>query len=288
MNILITGASGFIGRQLLAQLQQHQLWCLVRGATRLPSPARSVTRVEQVDQSIDMVINLAGENIGAKRWTRGRKQALRDSRIGLTQQLGQALDQAGQKPAHWINASAVGFYGDRPGCTLDEQAAPGTDFAAQLCHDWEHSAAQAAHDARLVILRLGVVLGPGGMLDKLRLPFRMGLGAVMGQGSQYMPWVALEDAVAVIVKAVNDVHMQGVYNLVAPDSVTQYGFAMALGQALQRPVLMRFPASMLRLMMGEMAELVLVDQKVSSRRLADAGYVFAYPDIERALDVALS
>ena len=273
MNILITGASGFIGRQLLAQLQQHQLWCLVRGATRLPSPARSVTRVEQVDQSIDMVINLAGENIGAKRWTRGRKQALRDSRIGLTQQLGQALDQAGQKPAHWINASAVGFYGDRPGCTLDEQAAPGTDFAAQLCHDWEHSAAQAAHDARLVILRLGVVLGPG---------------AVMGQGSQYMPWVALEDAVAVIVKAVNDVHMQGVYNLVAPDSVTQYGFAMALGQALQRPVLMRFPASMLRLMMGEMAELVLVDQKVSSRRLADAGYVFAYPDIERALDVALS
>ena len=288
MNILITGASGFIGRPLLAQLEQHQLWCLVRGATRLPSPVRSVTQVEQVDQPIDMVINLAGENIGAKRWTRGRKRALRDSRVDLTQQLGQALAQAGQKPAHWINASAVGFYGDRPGCTLDEQAAPGNDFAAQLCHDWENSAVQAAQDARLVILRLGVVLGPGGMLDKLRLPFRMGLGAVMGPGSQYMPWVALEDAVAVIVKAVNDVQMQGVYNLVAPDSVTQYGFAKALGQALQRPVLMRFPAPMLRLMMGEMAELVLVDQKISSRRLVDAGYVFACPDIERALDAALS
>ncbi len=288
MNILITGASGFIGRQLLPLLAEHQLWCLVRGATSLPPHVHAVTSVGQIDQPVDMVINLAGENIGAKRWSRRRKQALRDSRIALTQDLGQALHQAGYKPAHWINASAVGYYGDRPACTLDEDAAPGTDFAAHLCRDWEHSAEHAADGARLVILRLGVVLGPGGMLDKLRLPFRMGLGAVMGPGAQFMPWVALEDAVAAIAKAVNDVHMQGVYNVVAPGRVTQLEFAKSLGHALQRPVLLRFPAPLLRLMMGEMAELVLVDQNISSRRLVETGFEFACPDIARALDAALN
>lgn len=288
MNILITGASGFIGRQLLPWLDDHQLWCLVRGATSLPPHVHTVTQIEQIDQPLDMVINLAGENIGAKRWSDRRKQALRDSRIALTQELGQALLQAGQKPAHWINASAVGYYGDRPGCTLKEDAEPGADFAACLCCDWERSAEQAANGARLVILRLGVVIGPGGMLDKLRLPFRLGLGAVMGPGAQCMPWIALDDVVAAIVKAVNDVHMQGVYNLVAPVGVTQLEFAKTLGRVMQRPVLFRFPTSLLRLMMGEMAELVLVDQNVSSQRLSDAGFEFAYPDMAHALDAALS
>ncbi|ORE87344.1 hypothetical protein ATO7_09892 [Oceanococcus atlanticus] len=286
MNILLTGATGFIGQALLARLQAHRVWCLVRGPATLPAHARAIHDVAQIDQPLDAVINLAGENIGARRWSAARKQALRDSRIALTQALGQALQASGQRPAHWINASAVGFYGDAPGRVLDERSPAGDDFAAHLCADWEDSARRAAGEARLVIVRLGVVIGDGGMLDKLRWPFRLGLGAVMGPGPQHMPWVALDDAVAAIVQTLEQSQFQGVYNLVAPEAVSQRAFAQALGRAVHRPVLWRFPRPLLRIMMGEMADLVLVDQQVRPARLLDAGFAFRYPRVDAALEAA--
>lgn len=287
MNILLTGATGFVGQALLSQLEAHDVWCLVRRAVVLPRNAKAVTDVNQIDSRIDAVINLAGENIGARRWSAKRKAALRDSRIKLTQKLGQDLQQHGHRPTIWINASAVGFYGDCPGRVVNEDDAAGSDFAAKLCADWEAAARQAAGDARLVVLRLGVVIGPGGMLDKIVLPFRLGLGAVMGPGPQHMPWIARSDVVGVIVKMLEEEDKHGVYNLVGPQSVSQKDFAMALGRVLRRPVLFRFPSAVLRLMMGEMSALLLVDQQVSAQRLTASGYIYASPTIDEALRAAL-
>lgn len=289
MNILLTGASGFIGSALRAQLgSDHHVY----GLTRQP-PARlnwadatPVQGIDAINAPIHAVINLAGENIGARRWSDARKQALRNSRIELTRSLARQLADQNQHPAVWINASAVGIYGDQPGSVITESTPPGDDFAARLCADWEAAAAEAANRLqvpRQCSLRLGVVLGPGGMLDKLRLPFSLGLGAVMGPGNQHMPWISLEDAITAIVRALSDEAFAGPINAVAPEAADQRTFANTLAAVLHRPRLLVAPAPMLRLLMGQMADLLLFDQRVQPAALQAQQFAFAHPTLESAL-----
>lgn len=293
MNILLTGASGFIGQALQRHLgEEHQLFLHFR---REPRPAEvhagtPIRTVAQVPCALDAVINLAGENLGAARWTAARKQALRDSRIRFTEQLTADLKAASQAPPLWINGSAVGIYGNAPGRTLDESAAPGDDFAAQLCQDWEaaaRAAAAALGTQRLVLLRLGVVLGPGGALAKMLPPFQFGLGAVIGPGQQHMPWISRDDVLQVIGRCLDDATLHGPLNLSAPEMASQRHFAKTLGRALRRPVLFTAPAPLLRLMLGEMSSILLVDQQVSPLALANAGYRFRHPHLLGALQAAL-
>ncbi len=286
MNILLTGATGMIGSALQHRLGDHQLWCLMR---REPRPGellhgRAIRSISAVDAKLDAVINLAGENIGARRWTEARKQALRDSRIAFTHDLARDLAETGHHPTVWINASAVGYYGNQPRAQLNEDAPAGDDFAAHLCADWE-AAAQAAQPLcdRQVIFRLGVVIGPGGVLAKLRLPFSLGLGAVMGPGQQFMPWVALADVCTALQQALTDTRYCGHINLVAPEAVDQRQFAAQLAKQLHRPLLFKFPAPVLRVLMGEMSSLLLVDQQVVPARLQALGFDFRYPRLTPAL-----
>lgn len=289
MNILVTGASGFIGRALCAQLQSdHRVFGLCRRPPSPPLPSRVVPvfALAEIDAPLDAVINLAGENIGAQRWTASRRQVLRASRIGFTAQLGTALAARGQRPALWINASAVGYYGDRPGAVLAEDVPAADDFAARLCVDWEteaRAAAQRVGARRLCLLRLGVVLGGGGLLAQLDRPFRLGVGAVMGPGHQHMAWISLDDVVAALRGALVDEAYDGVINLVAPQAVRQRDFADALARALHRPRWLRLPAAVLRPLLGQMADLVLFDQQVLPARLQALGFSFAYPELASAL-----
>lgn len=293
MNILLTGASGFIGSALRARIgDQYRIYGLTRQApTRLDwRDAHAIQRVEEVDGPVHAVINLAGENIGARRWSDARKQALRSSRISLTRALARQLADQGQQPAVWINASAVGFYGNQPETAVTEETPPGDDFAAQLCADWETAATEAAsllQVPRLCCLRLGVVLGPGGMLDKLRLPFALGLGAVMGPGNQHMAWISREDAVTTIVRALSDEAFVGAVNAVAPEAIDQRRFADTLASVMRRPRLFGAPAPILRLLMGQMADLLLFDQRVQPARLQAHQFAFAHPTLESALRWAL-
>jgi uncharacterized protein len=285
-NILLTGATGMIGTALQPLLTEYRLWCLMR---RDPKPGelvhgQALRSVAELGEPIDAVINLAGENIGARRWSATRKQALRDSRIAFTRKLIDELGKTGQRPAVWINASAVGYYGNRPGELLTEEASAGADFAATLCADWEAAATQALPLCeRQVIFRLGVVMGPAGVLAKLRLPFSLGLGAIMGPGRQFMPWISLEDVCAVIKQALGDARFSGPVNLVAPGCVDQAQFARALAKQLHRPLLFRFPAPLLRILMGEMSDLLLVDQRVEPGRLREMGHVFNDPQLDQSL-----
>lgn len=292
MNILLTGASGFIGSALRAHLHAHRVYGLTRQKPAELNWAHGfpVRSVESITEPVEAVINLAGENIGARRWTDARKSALRQSRIDLTRRLAQQLRNCGQRPKLWINASAVGYYGDRPGQPLDEDSAAAQDFAAQLCSDWEaatHHAADELRVSRRCILRLGVVLGRGGMLRQLQWPFRLGLGAVMGPGHQHMAWIGLNDVCSVIETCLADSRFDGTMNLVAPTTNTQQEFAKGLGNQLGRPVWMRLPAPVLRILMGQMADLILFDQQVQPWRLQQLGYQFQHPHLDSALAAAL-
>jgi len=289
MNILITGATGMIGSQLQRELTAHKLWCLMR---RDPEPGElahgvPVRSVSEVEGPIDAVINLAGENIGAKRWTSSRKDLLRSSRIEFTRDLVEALEHGGHAPKVWINASAVGYYGDRPGEALTEAAAAGNDFAAALCRDWEHEVPEIDGQRR-VIFRLGVVIGDGGAVAEMRLPFKLGLGAVMGPGEQHMPWIALEDVCAAMVSALDNAAYEGTINLVSPQPADQREFSKTLASTLGRPLLFRFPAPLLRVLFGEMSALFLVDQRVTPARLEALDFDYQLPQLETALQVAVS
>ncbi len=293
MNILITGASGFIGQALTAALAADHL---VFGLSRSPPAPGADPRVrwlqqpEELNAPLNAVINLAGENIGAGRWSAHRKQALRDSRIAFTRQLLQALADSGQQPSVWINASAVGYYGSQPGMTLSEDSPAGTDFAAQLCADWEQTVTQAPslQQCRIVLLRLGVVIGPGGgVLAQMKLPFALGLGTVLGPGHQHMPWVSRTDVVRAIQTALTDSTYSGPLNLVSPQPQTQAQFSNALAGALHRPRFLRLPTPILKLLFGEMSTILLADQRVKPTALDARGFTFREPMLADALENAL-
>jgi uncharacterized protein (TIGR01777 family) len=235
--------------------------------------------------SADVVINLAGENIGEGRWTEERKRRLIGSRLDATAAIVESLRRDPTRTRTLISASAVGFYGDRGDEVLDESSPRGNGFLAELVERWESAARPAESLARLVIPRFGVVLGAdGGALKKMMIPFKLGVGGPVGNGMQWLSWLNREDAVRIVNWAIDHDTARGVYNATSPQPIRNREFARALGRALHRPAFLPAPAIALRLLFGQMAEEVLLaGQRVVPRRLEAEGFAFGAPAIETAL-----
>jgi uncharacterized protein (TIGR01777 family) len=294
VHYLITGGSGFIGsalsRSLVADGQRVTVLTrnIARARPRLPA---AVALIERLDAAadVDAVVNLAGENLAAGRWTPARKREFVDSRIGMTRRVVDWMASLKQRPRVLVSGSAIGWYGTRGDEQLAEDAKPGDDFSAHLCRDWE-SAARGAEElgVRVCLLRTGIVLdNDGGALKQMLLPFRLGLGGPMGDGRQWMSWVARADIVALVRRLVDNAGARGAYNGTAPAPVTNAEFARTLGAALHRPALLPTPAFALKILFGEMAGILLTGQRVVPRRATADGFAFKYPDLTSTLAAIL-
>lgn len=297
MKVAITGSTGLIGSALSADLagDGHEIVRLVRRAPQSPGEVRwdPLAVAGGLDPAAvsgtDAVIHLAGAPIASGRWTAARKAELRASRIQSTTALVAAMTAAAVRPAVLLCGSAIGWYGDTGERVVDESAPAGSGFLAQLVRDWE-SAAQAAGPAgiRVASLRTGIVLSrQGGMLARLVLPFRLGLGARIGSGGQFISWIALADEVRAIRFLLDHAEMHGPVNLTAPGQVTNAELTAALARAVRRPALLRLPAPLLRAALGEVSSELLAGARVVPRKLQEAGFTFRYPDIDAALAAEL-
>ncbi|MBA3928495.1 MAG: TIGR01777 family protein [Xanthomonas sp.] len=290
MHVLITGGTGFIGHALCDHLLQagHTPTVLTRdtGAarTRLPAAARVLASLDQA-RDVEAVVNLAGEPLMAGRWNGTRKAEFRRSRLETTQALIAWMARQSVRPRVLVSGSAIGYYGPRDAEALDESAAPGDDFAAQLCRDWETAAMQAEGlDVRTCRVRIGIVLGAdGGALAKMLPPFRLCAGGPMGDGRQWMSWVHRDDLVRMIAWLLDTDRAGGAYNGTAPAPVTNRDFARALGRALHRPTVLPTPAFVLKAGFGEMAQLLLTGQRVLPAHALAEGFEFGFPTLEAAL-----
>ncbi|MEY8711433.1 TIGR01777 family protein [Mangrovibacter phragmitis] len=292
MQILLTGGTGLIGRHLIPPLIEtgHSITVV----TRSPERARQlldprVTLWQSLDEhhsldGFDAVINLAGEPIADKRWSAAQKQRLCQSRWRITQRLVEMIHGSNQPPAIFLSGSAVGFYGDTGDEVITEEDTPHNEFTHELCAKWEAIALQAqSPHTRVCLLRTGVVLAPdGGMLSKLLPLFRLGLGGPLGDGRQYLSWIHIEDMVNAILWLLDN-PLQGPFNMVAPYPVRNARFTQLLGEAVKRPAILRVPARVISLMMGESATLVLGGQNVLPRRLEQSGFGFRWFQLEDAL-----
>jgi uncharacterized protein (TIGR01777 family) len=294
MHILLTGGTGLIGRQLCHYwlAQGHRLSVLSRRPEQVArlcgAPVRGVATLEELDgETLDAVVNLAGAPIADRPWTHKRKALLWSSRVTLTESLLAWLERREQRPEVLICGSAVGWYGDGGERELDETSTPvSEDFASQLCIAWEETA-QRAEDLgiRVVLVRTGLVLAPGGgFLSRLLLPFKLGLGGPIGTGRQWMPWIHIDDEIALIDFLLHRRDASGPYNACAPKPVRNREFAKALGAALHRPAFVPLPAFVLRLGLGELAVLLLGGQRALPSRLLAAGFTFQFTDLPAALD----
>ncbi|MDA0660609.1 MAG: TIGR01777 family oxidoreductase [Planctomycetota bacterium] len=297
MKIAITGSTGLVGSALVPRLvaSGHQVVSFQRGAgkqNRLPAiqvatwdPMRG-TIDPQGFADCDAVVHLAGENIAAGRWTPEQKDRIRDSRVQGTGLIARTLASLDKKPSCFVCASAIGFYGDTGDRIVDESSPAGNGFLSDVCQAWE-SSASPARDAgiRVVFLRFGLILSRhGGALAKMMLPFKMGVGGVIGSGTQYWSWIALSDAVQAITHAISTNDLQGPVNVVAPEPVTNREFTRTLGQVLHRPTILPMPAFAARLAFGEMADhLMLGSSRVLPRVLQQTGFSYQSPDLASAL-----
>ena len=292
MNILITGATGLIGRALTRVLKEHYQLTIL---TRHTDHARSVLGSNMVfwnslgDRTsldgIDAVINLAGEPIADKRWTEERKQLLCHSRWDLTEKLSQLINASETPPHTFLSGSAVGFYGRQGEVCVEEDDPPHEEFTHALCARWEALALQAqSPQTRVCLMRTGIVLSTqGGALAKMLPAYRLGLGGPLGSGLQYMPWIHIDDMVAAIVFLLENPTLQGHFNMTAPYPARNYDFSAALAEVLDKPHFMKVPAMALEMTMGESASLVLTGQKALPTRLNKAGFHFRYTDLHEAL-----
>jgi uncharacterized protein (TIGR01777 family) len=294
MHILLTGGTGLIGRRLCKHwlAQGHHLTVLSRKPEEVPrlcgANVRGIAHFDDIgSQHVDAVVNLAGAPIADRPWTRKRKILLWDSRITLTEQLVTWLERREQKPDVMISGSAVGWYGDGGERELDENAQPvSEDFASRLCIAWEETAQRAeALGIRVVLVRTGLVLADeGGMLQRLLPPFKMGMGGPIGNGRQWMPWVHIEDQIALIDFLMTREDARGPYNACAPSPVRNRDFAKTLASVLHRPAFMPMPAVALRLLLGELSILLLGGQRARPDRLQEAGFTFRFTDLRAALE----
>ena len=294
MHILITGGTGLIGRRLCRHwlAQGHQLVVYSRQPERVAALCGASVRgigtlAEYGAGPLDAVVNLAGAPIADRPWTASRKALLLASRVALTAQLVSWLANRAQRPEVLLSGSAVGWYGDGGEHVLTEDSpAGGADFAAQLCAAWEFEAQQAqALGIRVVIMRTGLVLArEGGFLARLLTPFKLALGGPLGNGRQWMPWIHLHDQVALIDFLLRQRSLSGVFNACAPQPVRNADFTRALGQVLRRPAVLRAPAWLLRLGLGQLAGLLLGGQRALPERLLASGFVFTFNDLPSALN----
>ena len=298
MRVLITGATGFIGRALIPLLQRdgHTVVAWVRGEASarsllgaeveiVPAGAGFDVLVSAVERC-DGIVNLAGEPLMGGRWTASRRAILEDSRVKVTELLVRAIGAARTRPGVFISGSAVGYYGDRAGEILTETSTSGDGFLARLCRQWE-SAAQPAEvlGLRVVRLRTGVVLGrAGGALAKMLPPFEFGVGGPVGSGKQYLPWIHLHDLAKIIAVALVDERYRGPVNGVAPEQATSRSFARALGLALHRPAMLPVPALALKAIFGQAATVLLASQRVHPLALVERQFAFDFPTLAAALE----
>lgn len=289
----MAGSSGFIGAHLSAYLREagYEVFRLVRPPKRsapdciLWDPPSGTIERERLE-GFDAVINLAGANVFGRRWTAERKHEIRTSRVTGARLLTNALSDTNRPPRVLLSASAVGYYGNRGDAVLDESEPPGDGFLADVCRTWEEAAADARRGRiRLVTMRLGLVLGKdGGVLGRMRPVFRMGLGGHMGDGRQYMSWIAMYDLLDAIAFLMDHESISGPVNMTAPHPVRQGAFTASLARVLSRPNWLHTPGWLLRALFGEAAdELFLYSARVMPSKLKDAGFVWRYPDVEAAL-----
>lgn len=297
MKIVIAGASGLIGRSLTASLLQsgHEITTLTTRTVKSDSTHNTGFRQIHWDgvtagewtlrvQQADAVINLSGQSLASGRWTRERKKLLIQSRVQPTRILVATMSAAIRKPSVFLNASAVGYYGSVHDGIVGEDHRPGSDFLATLCVNWEEEARPASRAGiRTVLLRTGVVLETdGGALQRLVLPFKLFVGGPLGPGTQWMPWIHREDMIRAILFALEN-NISGPVNLSSPESVTMDEFSRTLARVLKRPGILRVPAFVLRLMLGEMAMVVLTGQRAVPQVLTASGFQFKHPVLEEAL-----
>ncbi len=300
MRILIGGTSGLIGSALVPRLAErgHDVVRLVRAGgadlagTAPWDPDRGILDPTRL-RGIDAVVHLGGVSIASGRWTTERKQAILESRVRSTLLLAEriASTPAADRPRAFVVASATGYYGHRGEEALPETSAQGDGFLANVCRAWEEAASPAVRaGTRVAQPRIGMVLGrEGGALEAMLLPFRLGLGGPIGNGRQWWPWISLDDVAGVLVRLIEDETMSGAVNAVAPEAVTSAVFARALGRTLHRPAILPAPAFALRLLLGEMADaLLLASTKAVPERLSHAGFEFRHPRLDDALRAALA
>lgn len=297
MKVVVTGATGFVGQVIVKKLlaSGHEVIVLTRniakGAILLGNDCKyfqwndsnSLPPLEALEGA-DGVINLMGETI-SKRWDDQQKKKIYHSRIDSTRRLVEAIEKLNKKPKVFVSTSAVGVYGNRDSEEITETSSVANDFLANVCKDWENEANKAKnHGLRVVIVRVGVVLGKGSAaLGKMLPVFKLGAGGPVGSGKQYMSWIHVEDLASIFVEALNDSSYQGIYNGTSPNPATNKDFSHTLGKVLHRPAFAPAPAFMMKLMFGEMSQILLEGQKVLPKKLREKNFRFRYPTLEMAL-----
>ncbi len=296
MRVAVTGATGFVGRHLCAMLQErkHSVVALTRDVSRAPMgteargwDGRDAEALKKAVAGCDAIVNLAGENIFAKKWDAEFKKVIRSSRIDCTRACVEACKDG---PKVLVSASATGLYGARGAAPVDEDSQGDQwNFLSSVCLEWEGEAKKAeASGTRVVLLRIGVVLGrDGGALAKMLPPFRMGVGGPIGKGDQFLSWVHIDDVCGIAVRALEDGSWKGVFNATAPGALSNRDFSRALGRALHRPAIFPTPPFILKVMLGEVADLLTTGQNVAPKRTLAGGYGFRHPDLESALQSVL-
>lgn len=298
MNILITGASGFIGRELTIRLlKDHncQLRVLTRNVSRFKKndnfaldafewePSKNYIQKGALD-NIDVIINLAGENIASSRWSDKKKQSILNSRIDSIKCLLSHIEPD-HKVKKFISASAIGIYGDRADEKLDEVSSSGEGFLADVCKKWEEQLYNNNfNDINFTAIRTGLVLGNGGALAKMLTPFKFALGGKLGDGQQYMSWIHIDDLVSTYTHCLFSDSPKKIYNAVSPNPVTNEDFTAALASTLKKPAFMKVPRLALETILGEMSQIVLASQRVVPQKLIDNGFIFRFETIEQALN----
>lgn len=294
MRALVTGATGFIGRHLLAQIAEPVV--LTRRPEQFPA-SRSGAEVHGWDsladrppaaafRGVEVVFHLAGEPVAEGRWTAAKKERIRESRRVGTANLVQGLREVAERPPVLVSASAVGIYGDRGDETLDESSPPADDFLAHVCRQWEEASAGARElGLRVVNPRIGIVLGrDGGALAKMLMPFKLGAGGRLAGGRQWMPWIHVDDLVGLLLHAARQTELNGPMNAVGPQPVTNRDFTQALARTLRRPAVFPMPGPMLKLAFGQFAEVLLASQRVLPRVALASGYRFQFAELSAALE----
>lgn len=297
MKVVITGATGFVGSRLVERLQAQGDQVLI--LTRNPDAAKRIfPNLEIVAYNpmqsgpwqksmagCDAVVNLAGEPIAEGRWTAERKQEILNSRKIGTQKIVEGINQANPKPAVLVNASAIGYYGTSETATFDETSSAGNDFLAEVCQAWESEAENVKESGtRLVIPRIGIVLGKGGALAKMLPPFQLFIGGPIGTGQQWFSWVHRDDLVNLILSALRRPELEGAFNATAPNPVRMAQFCQTLGEVLNRPSWLPVPDFALELLLGEGSKVVLEGQQVFPKRTLDNGFEYQYPALKQALE----
>ncbi|MBI3464753.1 MAG: TIGR01777 family protein [Planctomycetes bacterium] len=295
MRALITGATGFIGRELVKRLDQPVV------LTREPARAKELLgKVEAYAwdamtapppaalERVEAVFHLAGDPVAEGRWTAKKKQRIRDSRVIGTRNLVAGLRQLGQPPAVLVSASAIDYYPDHGDEAIDESLPPGTSFLSEVCVAWERESHEARQlGIRVVNPRIGIVLGPGGgALSKMLLPFKLGVGGRLGHGRQWMSWIHISDVVGLLLHAASSASVTGAMNATAPNLVTNREFTAALARTLHRPAVLPAPAFGLKLALGEVTDVLLASHRVLPRVAEQTGYAFQYPQLDAALRAA--